>query len=612
MNKLLLFSFFMLAGTLSAQIISRRTYPINTIPPAFTISEVQFGTAVEPLKDGGVAVGGQIVYTTMSVMPSHNSERQFILKTDLSLNEEWQFSYELFADDYPFHFLNFITPLSDSGFVFSTDTSDVWQHTAIRKKFANGSTDWFRCLPANTVNDFTTLTRSVQRNDTILFSGTTLSSNNPFLIGTNGNGDTLFFKDYSGYASASVSYLKEDSQGNLYLVLEKSPASTILRIDTEGNVLSVYTLALPYTSSNYNFYICLSPSRILVVDDVYYQYFKLLDSNGNLLDSVNIGCTFLEVKAGINGEFLAQGRFTDTVSFLPIGKYLMNFDSLGQFSWAIRYNLIDTNDFIRTFSLLNDSVILATGMNGYLAIPAVLLFKLKAPYFDKTILSSSSVLSSCTNDSILLQAAQGYNYKWISGETTQSIYVHQGGDYKVLLSDTAGNFAYSNTVHISENPPSVNLGADTLLCTGQMMILDAGTNFSSYLWQDGSTTSQDTITGIVTEDTLLVSVQVSDSFGCIANDTVQLIYQICIGLDERYLTNSFVMFPNPASDELHISTPGKIIQELSLFNILGECISSIHPGKESHTLLCKHLRSGIYFLKVQTQTGWSIKRFIKE
>ncbi|MBK6838268.1 MAG: hypothetical protein IPG90_08285, partial [Bacteroidetes bacterium] len=98
----------------------------------------------------------------------------------------------MFADDYPFHFLNFITPLSDSGFVFSTDTSDVWQHTAIRKKFANGSTDWFRCLPANTVNDFTTLTRSVQRNDTILFSGTTLSSNNPFLIGTNGNGDTLF------------------------------------------------------------------------------------------------------------------------------------------------------------------------------------------------------------------------------------------------------------------------------------------------------------------------------------------------------------------------------------------------------------------------------------
>ncbi|MBK7852554.1 MAG: T9SS type A sorting domain-containing protein [Bacteroidetes bacterium] len=612
MNKVLIFAFLLLTGTLCAQVISRRTFPINSIPPSSMISEVQFGTAVELLNDGGIAIGGQIVYTTSSVLPTHNSERQFILKTDSSLNQEWQFSYELFADDYPFHFINFITPLSDSGFVFSTDTSDVWQHTAIRKKSTGGSTDWLRCLPTNLTNGLTNLTRSVERNDTLLFSGTTLSGNNPFLIGTDSNGDTLFYKDYSVYANACASYLKEDSHGNLYLVLEKSPVSKILRIDLSGNVLSVYTMPLPYTNSGYDFNCILSPTKIVAVDDIYFQYFKLLDSNGNQLDSVNIGCTFLEVKVGRKGDLLTQGRFTDTVSFLPIGKYLINFDSLGQFSWATCYNRIDTNDFIRTFSMANDSIIIATGMNGYLQIPAVVVLKLKVPTFNKTILASSLVLSSCTNDSILLEAPQGYSYKWTSGETTRSIYVHEGGDYKVLLSDTSGNFTYSNIVHISDNPPSVNLGADTLLCTEQTIILDAGANFNTYLWQDGRITPQDTFPGLLTEDTLVVSVQVSDSFGCVASDTIQLLYRICTSLNESFSSNSFEIFPNPTTEVLHLSTPNRIIEKLSLYNVMGECIYSIRPGKETFDLICNNLTNGIYFIKVQTQYGSSLKRFIKD
>lgn len=65
--------------------------------------------------------------------------------------------------------------------------------------------------------------------------------------------------------------------------------------------------------------------------------------------------------------------------------------------------------------------------------------------------------------------------------------------------------------------PSVNLGNDIAICSGNSTILNAGTNYYSYLWTDGST-----------GQTLSVSnsgnyyVEVTDSVGCVASDTVSV------------------------------------------------------------------------------------------
>lgn len=68
-------------------------------------------------------------------------------------------------------------------------------------------------------------------------------------------------------------------------------------------------------------------------------------------------------------------------------------------------------------------------------------------------------------------------------------------------------------------PPSLDLGNDTTVCTGGQLILDAGSNFLSYLWQDGSTNSTFDVT-----QTGTYYVAVLDSNGCMATDTVNIVY----------------------------------------------------------------------------------------
>lgn len=64
------------------------------------------------------------------------------------------------------------------------------------------------------------------------------------------------------------------------------------------------------------------------------------------------------------------------------------------------------------------------------------------------------------------------------------------------------------------DPPEVNLGADTVLCSGTTLTLDAGAGFNSYQWSNGATTQQITVSQSGT-----YSVQVSKG-GCAASDEI--------------------------------------------------------------------------------------------
>lgn len=100
--------------------------------------------------------------------------------------------------------------------------------------------------------------------------------------------------------------------------------------------------------------------------------------------------------------------------------------------------------------------------------------------------SLGSDTTICQGQSVVLNAGSGYSsYLWQDGSSNQTFTTTLAGNYSCTVTNTCGSA--SDAIQISViNPPAVWLGNDTTICLGQNVLLDAGSGFVSYLWQDGS------------------------------------------------------------------------------------------------------------------------------
>ena len=79
------------------------------------------------------------------------------------------------------------------------------------------------------------------------------------------------------------------------------------------------------------------------------------------------------------------------------------------------------------------------------------------------------------------------------------------------------------------------------------------------------------------------------------------------GINE--LTSSFRIYPNPANDKLYIETEVEV-EEVSIFDIYGRQQLAV-SGQQSAVSVA-NLNSGVYFVKVVTNEGEVVKRFVKK
>ncbi|EAY28994.1 T9SS type B sorting domain-containing protein [Microscilla marina] len=129
-------------------------------------------------------------------------------------------------------------------------------------------------------------------------------------------------------------------------------------------------------------------------------------------------------------------------------------------------------------------------------------------------------LRPCTGSSVLLNAYNvGATYLWDDGSTLPFKVVTQNGWYKVEVSFKA--CAVRDSVFIEyTSPPSVNLGADQILCNDESLLLNATSAGATYEWQDGSTNPTFTITQ---SGKYWVAVKKGD---CIVSDTINVEYRL--------------------------------------------------------------------------------------
>ena len=127
-------------------------------------------------------------------------------------------------------------------------------------------------------------------------------------------------------------------------------------------------------------------------------------------------------------------------------------------------------------------------------------------------------IAQCVDQPAVLNAGNaGCTYAWSTGATTQSISVASNGTYAVTITNPTGCTGTFDAVVQMTQPPVVNLGVDTVLCEGQVLVLDAGNTGATYSWSNGS--SAQTL-NVHHAGTYTVSV----NNGCTRNDAIAVFF----------------------------------------------------------------------------------------
>jgi len=119
----------------------------------------------------------------------------------------------------------------------------------------------------------------------------------------------------------------------------------------------------------------------------------------------------------------------------------------------------------------------------------------------------------CEGDSTVLAAPIGHiDYRWSTGDSSQTIVVRAAGNYSVTVIDTNGCSASASfTVGVNPKPtPRIAYTGTTTFCEGESLTLDAGDDYAAYQWSSGEITRQ-----IVVRESGVYRVTVINANGCI-------------------------------------------------------------------------------------------------
>ncbi len=152
---------------------------------------------------------------------------------------------------------------------------------------------------------------------------------------------------------------------------------------------------------------------------------------------------------------------------------------------------------------------------GNAALPVNLDFTVDEPIpFEFSIGPDTSLV--CEGNLLTLDAEPyGNTFEWDNGSMQPSIEVASAGVYSVTVGNDCGFGVDSLEVFVQTELPTIELGADILLCEGESVELDVTNEFANYEWSDGS------IEPLFTVDTTGVfSVIVTNSCGSVYDTVV--------------------------------------------------------------------------------------------
>jgi len=230
----------------------------------------------------------------------------------------------------------------------------------------------------------------------------------------------------------------------------------------------------------------------------------------------------------------------------------------------------------------------------------------------------------CGGDTISIAAEVSggtppYSYLWNTMDTTAVIKVSPGQTttYSVLVTDSLNNFITgSKTINVTEFS-NIELGPDTLVCSGLSVTYTSDFNYDQLRWYingelqpPGNTLTIDTT--LAGMNTVIVRVEY-ESATCSGSDQVEVTFYICqgiAGINEL----QFVIMPNPVKEMLVVEgndLPEKV--GFVIYDMNGRRIRSGNQQVFGHRINIdvKSLKPGSYNLLIINENSRGAVKFIK-
>jgi len=440
-------------------------------------------------------------------------------------------------------------------------------------------------------------------------------------------GNQIWARDYNfGHDIITLGYIIETSNNNYLVQVRVSeggpniPYGTLLSVDSAGNMTNLgYTFETGTIGGDFisrgndgNFIIVGNTKDNW--DDYGYGTLKKITPGGTSIWDNTFPQTSRtkSVSSTIdNGCIVACDSFVnpDVREF-----QLKRFDANGSLLWSNTYPINHHE---------SASSVKQTTDGGYLAVGYHEQFFRYETYIIKTDSTgnvntngytiTSNNLSPCMGDTVTLATQHAASYLWSDGSTGNSIDVTRNGSYNVRVSDSTGAVYFTSFYDVTfKLRPELTLGNDTLICFAQTLLLDAGSGLTDYQWHDGSTGQTFSISGNV-QDLVLCSVQITDTLGCKNSDTIQVVIDVCNGINSQGGENTFSLDPNPFHESLFLRSLNSTNENfmISIFNGLGEKVFQKQMNFMEEEINLSSLKKGFYYITLKSEMSIFSRRIVK-
>ena len=210
-------------------------------------------------------------------------------------------------------------------------------------------------------------------------------------------------------------------------------------------------------------------------------------------------------------------------------------------------------------------------------------------------------VSICDNNAVNIEAINGTQFQWSTGETTSSINLNTSGNYSVTITDVDGCTGTNDIDVTNGTSPTANF---TMSLSGSTLTTNntsSGATTYTWLFGDGANSTSTNPTHTYTTNGLYTVTLIATNGGC--TDTITHTVEVFTGI-ASILKPTVRVYPNPTDGNALVeigSVDGETV--LTLTDVLGRVALSQHVTEKTTVLNLTNLASGMYELTVRSQ-GW--------